>query len=126
MFMKDEIKGVVYVGFIIVIVVLLFNYLNTKVNLSDKRVLNYLNNSFDYVNINDKSNKLLDKFNVLEIINASNNNITFLDSDKLLKEYDTPKTETFLVFLIKKILSYISITLIIKNSIIMIRMHHIT
>ena len=87
--MKDEIKGVIYVCLIIILVVLLFNFLNSKVNLSNKMVLKYLNNNFDYVNIENEADNddIMNKFDILNFVNKSHINISFLNGDKLLEEY---------------------------------------
>ena len=87
MFMKDEIKGVLFVGSLIIIVIIIFNFLNDKLNLSNKEFVNHLNSQFDYTSIlNNKEKTNIPNVNIASLINLYNN-ISFNDKDKLLQNY---------------------------------------
>ena len=91
--MKDEIKGVLFIGSLILLVIIVFNFLNNKVNFSNESIIDYLSKKIDYTNINkDNKKTLIPKVNILSLLD--NNNIFFTDKDILLTEYKSIKSRT--------------------------------
>lgn len=91
--MKDEIKGVLFIGCLILLVIIVFNLLDNKIDLSNKFIIDYLSEQFDYTNINkDNKKALIPKVNVLSLLDKKN--IFFNDEENLLNEYTSSKNSS--------------------------------
>ena len=115
--MKDNIKGILYLGLLIFIVVFVFNIINSyKIKLSNNKINNYLITNFDYVYIlkNNKTNinfslnnlfkietkkisfnKSYKKENVISVSNNIDNNVINYKKDPIVYIYNTHNKENY-------------------------------
>ena len=76
--MKDNIKGIIYIGVLIFIVIFIFNIIDNKSKIvSNSSINNYLINNFDYANLINNKKVLKINFDLKHIIEYNSNKITF-------------------------------------------------
>ena len=85
--MNEKIKGILYLGIIILFVVLVYYFLDkNNINIYDNNLIKYLNNNFDYVNITSKEiNINIDKrIDLMNLIGFENSSIKFIPNTDLV------------------------------------------
>lgn len=92
--MKDNIKGIIYIGVLIFTVILIFNIFYGKEKIkSNDTINNYLINNFDYVDIINNKNVLNLKINLKEYIKYETNNISFYKKNDTINVIKTDHVE---------------------------------
>lgn len=76
--MIERIKAIFYLSIIVLIISLIFNYLDKKQKLYNENFLNDLNYNFDYIHLTDnKSSITKSNFDIKDVINKSYSNIIY-------------------------------------------------
>lgn len=81
--MKERLKGILYLGIIILIITVLFNYLDSKnIFENNDKFIKVLNNNLDYSYLNDKD-YIIKKISMKNIINYNYSNIYFKTNENI-------------------------------------------